>query len=115
MFKLISLRKFIPSSFRLSEFSLNLLSLEQRRTSCIVSWSVDAPNFGTIFETVVSSANFHMEERLLLTDHNQKEPWANPAVVVLVVIELIGELKDIIFAALQCYTQRAGLCNTASQ
>ena len=50
----------------LSEFSLNLLWLDQRRISCIVSWSVDAPNLGTISETVVSSANFHMEERVLL-------------------------------------------------
>ena len=45
---------------------MNLLSLDQRRTSCIVSWSVDAPNMGAISETVVSSANFHIEERVLL-------------------------------------------------
>ena len=29
-------------------------------------WSIDAPNLGTISETVVSSANFRMEERVLL-------------------------------------------------
>ena len=64
--KLLSLRKSILSSLHLSEFSLNLLSLDQRRTSCIVFWSIDAPNLGTISETVVSSANFHVEERVLL-------------------------------------------------
>ena len=64
--KLLSPRKSILSSLHLSQFSLNLLSLDQRRTSCIVSWSIDAPNLGTISETVVSSANFHMEERVLL-------------------------------------------------
>ena len=66
MSKLPTLRKSILSSLLLSEFSLNLLSLDQRRTSCIVSWRIDAPNLGTISETVVSLANFHMEERVLL-------------------------------------------------
>ena len=66
VFKLLSLQKSILSSLHLSEFSLNLLSLDQLRTSCIGSWSVDTPNLGTISETVVSSANFHMEERVLL-------------------------------------------------
>ena len=51
-------------------------------TSCIVSWGVDAPNVGTISKTVVSTANFHMEERVHVThceviDQNQKEPWAS--------------------------------------
>ena len=64
--KLLSLRKSILSSSHLSEFTLNLLSLDQRRTSCIVSWSIDAPNLGTISKTVVWSANFHMEQRMLL-------------------------------------------------
>ena len=63
--KLLSLRKSILSSLHLCQFSLNLLSLDQRRTSSIVSWSIDAPNLGTISKTVVSSANFHMEERAL--------------------------------------------------
>ena len=54
------------SSLHLSEFSLNLLSLDHRRTSCTVPWSTEAPNLGTISESVVSSANFHMEERALL-------------------------------------------------
>ena len=31
-----------------------------------VSWSTDAPNLGTISETAVSSANFHMEDKVLL-------------------------------------------------
>ena len=35
-----------------SEFSLNLLSLDHRRTSCTVCWSTEAPNLGTISETV---------------------------------------------------------------
>ena len=65
--KLLSLRKSLLSSLLLSEFSLNLLSLDQRKTSCRFYWSIDAPNLGTVSETVVSSANFHMEERLLLT------------------------------------------------
>ena len=64
--KLLSLRKSILSSLHLSEFSLNLLSLDHRRTSCTVSSSTYAPNLGTISETVVSSANFHMEDEVLL-------------------------------------------------
>ena len=65
--KLLSLRKSILSSLHLSEFSLNLLSFDQQRTSCTVSWSIDAPDLGTISETVVSSAHFHIiEERVLL-------------------------------------------------
>ena len=55
------LRKSILSSLHLSEFSLNLLSLDHQRTSCTVSWSTEAPNLGTISETLVSSANFQME------------------------------------------------------
>ena len=67
MSKLLSLRKSILSSLHLSEFSLNLLSFDQQRTSCTVSWSIDAPDLGTISETVVSSAHFHIiEERVLL-------------------------------------------------
>ena len=64
--KLLSPRKSSLSSLHLSLSSLNLLSLDQRRTSCIVSWSIDAPNLGTISEPVVSSANFYIEERVLL-------------------------------------------------
>ena len=64
--KLFSLRKSILSSLHLSEFSLNLLSLDHRRTSFTVFWSIDAPNLGTISETMVSSANDHMEEKVLL-------------------------------------------------
>ena len=66
VYKLFSLRKSILSSLHLSEFSLNLLSLDHRRISCTVSWSTEAPNLGTILETVVSSANFLLEERALL-------------------------------------------------
>ena len=66
MSKLFSLGKSILSSSHLSEFNLNLLSLDHQRTSCTVSWSTEAPNLETISETVVSSANFHIEERALL-------------------------------------------------
>ena len=45
---------------------IKVLSSEHRRTSFTVSWSVDTPDLGTISETVVSSANFHIEERVLL-------------------------------------------------
>ena len=69
MSKLLFLRKSILSSLHLSEFSLNLFSLDQRifkrRASCVVSWSIDAPNLGTFSETALSSANFNMEERVL--------------------------------------------------
>ena len=70
MYKLFSLRKSIPSSLQLSEFSLNLLSLDHRRTSCTVSWSTEAPNLGTISDTVVSSA-IHAVKRaiILFTQH----------------------------------------------
>ena len=60
---LFFLQKSILSSFH---FSLNLLSLDHQRTSCSVSWSTEAPNLGTISETVVLSANFHIEEKALL-------------------------------------------------
>ena len=66
MSELFFLRKSILSSLHLSEFSLNLLPLDHRRTSCTVSWSTEAPNLGTVSETVVSSANFHIGERALL-------------------------------------------------
>lgn len=63
---LLPLRKSTLPSLHLSKFSLNLLSLDHWRTSRTVSWSTEAPNWGTISETVVSSANFYMLERVLL-------------------------------------------------
>ena len=74
------LRKSIRSSLHFSEFSLNLLSFENRRTWFTVSnWIFAAPDVGTISETVVSSANFRMAEKVfvLVIYHDQEKPWTD--------------------------------------
>lgn len=57
--------KSIWSSLHLSEFSLNLSMFDQFRTLSTVACKLLTPNFGTMSETAVSSANFHMANREL--------------------------------------------------
>ena len=78
--KLLSLRKSILSCLHLSEFSLNLLSLDQRRTSCIVL-EHRCTKLGNNFRDhgVVCEFPYGREGVTEVIDHNRKEPWANPA------------------------------------
>ena len=63
MSKIAFLWKSIRTSLHLTEFSLNLLALDQFTICSTVACKLLAPNFGTYSETVVSPANFHMANR----------------------------------------------------
>ena len=70
--------KSIWSSLHLSEFSLNLSMFDQFRTLSTVACKLLAPNFGTMSETAVSSANFHMVVRSFIMTKKSLEPMRVP-------------------------------------
>ena len=54
------MRSLKPFRASLSKFSLNLLVFDHHRTWSTLACKLLTPNFGTISEIAVSSANFHM-------------------------------------------------------